>query len=444
MAVKVVEIELERPIPCFKDLDLKRYSWLQILVRKNRYPIGYAWIHIRSKRFLQSEFIRFEIERQLFDELNRAELNRTLKGELATPDPTESTQAFVTVAVCTRNRPESLERCLASVTRLEYAADRLEIVVIDNAPSDDATKKVVAKFPHIRYVIEPRPGLDWARNRAIDEAKGEIIAYTDDDVEVDSLWVQTLVSHFSNPAVMCVTGLVVPAERETEAQNLFEEYHGFGKGFELRYYTLGIREHWRSYPAGAGIFGTGANMAFRKSLFKQIGSFDEALDVGTPSHGAGDLEMFYRTVRAGYILVYEPQAIIKHYHRRDFAKLRDQIRDWGRGTYAFWTKLFLTDREMRWHILEFALSWYLRHLLKRVVLEKSARRKLAMAEAVGALQGPFAYYLAHRQAAKIARQYRALDRLGLLSNFKRKRGLKPVTLDQYLQNQLPVKKFVEK
>ena len=67
-----------------------------------------------------------------------------------------------------------------------------EVLVIDNAPSDDATAELVKTFPGVRYVPEPRPGLDFARNRAWIEATGELIAYLDDDVIVDSGWLAGL------------------------------------------------------------------------------------------------------------------------------------------------------------------------------------------------------------------------------------------------------------
>ena len=94
-----------------------------------------------------------------------------------------------------------------------------------------------------RYVREARPGLDWARNRAIAEAAGEMIAFTDDDVEVDPGWIRALVAAFAarSRRVAAVTGLVVPAELDTEAQVLFERYRGFGRGFAAGAIAAGRR-----------------------------------------------------------------------------------------------------------------------------------------------------------------------------------------------------------
>jgi glycosyltransferase involved in cell wall biosynthesis len=304
-----------------------------------------------------------------------------------------------------------LRRTLASLLLLDYPVEKWELLVVDNAPDDNTTARVVADFPRCKYVVESRPGLNWARNCAVLEASGEIIAYTDDDVEVDSQWLRSLAHHFVNPAVMCVTGLVVPAQRETPAQNLFEEYGGFGRGFETRYFTMGVRKYWRYWPLGAGIFGTGCNMAFRRSLFDRIGLFDVALDVGTPSQGAGDHDLFYRTIRANYILVYEPRAIIWHYHRSDMTALQRQLRDFGRGVYAFWTKTFLTDSQMRWRTLTFAMSWYLQWFGGRLLHGHPGGRfprGLVLIEAIGALQGPWAYILAHYQGRHMAHKRHSL------------------------------------
>jgi hypothetical protein len=123
--------------------------------------------------------------------------------------------------------------------------------------------------------------------------------------------------------------------------------------------------------------------------------------------------MFYRTLRAGYLLVYEPQALIWHYHRRELTKLRDQLADFGRGVYAYWTKTFLTDREMRWQTFRFATSWYRQWFIKRLRKKRRFPRDLVWAEAKGALQGPIVYLRARRQARRIAHQFPKVEETGL-------------------------------
>ena len=148
---------------------------------------------------------------------------------------------LVTVAVCTRDRTSSLRLCLDALNLLDYP--HLDLLVVDNAPKNDTTERLVrSTYPNVRYVREPRPGLDWARNRAIIEARGEIVAYTDDDCVVDPGWVKALADKFiEEPEIMAITGLVAPYELETEAQILFERRFGFGRGFECRWYPADTR-----------------------------------------------------------------------------------------------------------------------------------------------------------------------------------------------------------
>ncbi len=109
--------------------------------------------------------------------------------------PTE----LMTVVVCTRDRPEVLRGCLAQLRELNHP--QLEILIVDNAPTDDAGRQVftetIGEDARFRYVREPRPGLSCARNRGWQEARGRLIAYTDDDVRVDPDWARALAAGFS-------------------------------------------------------------------------------------------------------------------------------------------------------------------------------------------------------------------------------------------------------
>lgn len=398
MRVKILEIELTEPLPSFTPEALRGYSHLQALIRRKTVPLGYVWLE--TKDLEQAGLLQSEIEKICGEAIRQAELKEA-QSDRRDPLPLPS----VSVVVCTRDRAESLARCLESLAALDYPD--LEILIVDNAPKDKTTRSIVEHFTssYFRYLVEPCPGLDWARNRGIAEAKGEIIAYTDDDVRVDKLWVQNLVKAFARPEVMCVTGLVAPAERETEAQNLFENYGGFGRGFQRRYFSLALQSEWYYFPLNASIFGTGCNMAFRRTFFEQHGNFDVALDVGTPTHGAGDLEMFYRVARAGYMVVYEPEALIWHYHRREYAKLQRQLSDFGRGYYSFLTRCFVNDPPMRWTVLRWGWEWYKRWFWRRLRYRAKIGRKLVLREAFGALQGPFFYFISRRHARKITQKY---------------------------------------
>ena len=314
----------------------------------------------------------------------------------------------LTVAVCTRNRASRIGECLDALDALDYPADRLDILVIDNAPADDATERLVRGRAAMRYIREPRPGLDWARNRAILEASGDIVAFTDDDASVDAGWAKAIAGVFGDePAAMCVTGLVVPDELDVEPQVLFERYGGFGRGFN-RVYANAEPSGGRaaaSMHGGTGKFGTGANMAFRREVFARIGLFDPALDVGTETNGGGDLEMFFRIIKEGHLLVYEPAAVVRHRHRRTYAELKDQLRNNGIGFYAYLARTARAYPDERGAIVRFALWWFwfwnVRRLLVSFLRPRRFPRDLILAELGGSVVGTLRYRRARARAQRI-------------------------------------------
>jgi GT2 family glycosyltransferase len=249
----------------------------------------------------------------------------------------------VSVIVPTAGRPEALEKCLRSLRALRYPD--FDVLVVDNRPADPATRRLVEGIrrqdDRIQYIAELRPGSSVARNAGIAQARADLVAFTDDDVTVEPDWLDWLVAPMlSDPAVDVVTGLVLPAELETPAQRWFEDYGGFGQGFDRREYDL--RPHRADdrvlYPFWGGGFGSGNSMAFRKSALSAIGGFDPALGAGSPARSGADIEALRHLILRGGRLVYEPRSICWHVHRRDEAALRRQLFAYGVGFTAILTK----------------------------------------------------------------------------------------------------------
>jgi GT2 family glycosyltransferase len=247
----------------------------------------------------------------------------------------------VTVVVATRERPELLVRCLHSLLRMEYPD--FEVIVVDNAPETDRTYKAVTGFEtptnRVHYVRADRRGLGAAHNQALEEARGDIIAFTDDDVVVDRHWLAELVSPFvADKKVAGATGLILPAELETEAQVLLEAHGRYIKGYEPRLFDLnGNRPADPLFPFTAGTLGAGANMAFEADFLRRIGGFDAALGTGTIARGGDDLAALFQLVMSGRTLAYRPGAIVWHHHRRDVASVRRQTHDYAVGFGAYLT-----------------------------------------------------------------------------------------------------------
>jgi GT2 family glycosyltransferase len=254
----------------------------------------------------------------------------------------------VAVIVPTAGRPDDVRRCLARLVAVDYP--RLEIVVVDNRPDEDATRLVVEQAandnPRIRYVGERLPGSSVARNRGLAETQAGIVVFTDDDVEVDPLWVRWMVEPLvQDEQVQVVTGLVLPACYDTPQQQQFEETAGFGKGFCRRVYDMGPNRPRKQmlYPYWGAPFGSGNSMAFRRHALLAIGGFDPALGAGSLALAGADIESFTHIVRQGGRLVYEPRAIVWHDHRRDEASLGRQLFNYGVGSTAIMTKWLLRD-----------------------------------------------------------------------------------------------------
>ena len=128
-----------------------------------------------------------------------------------------STTPFVTVAVCTRDRPEQLEKLLASAAELEVPAGlSWELLVVDNG-SGESVEAIVARFQSqlpLRLVVEPEPGLSNARNRAVAVARGSYICWTDDDALLGRDWLRAYVAAFRRHPESAVFGGPILARLE--------------------------------------------------------------------------------------------------------------------------------------------------------------------------------------------------------------------------------------
>lgn len=237
----------------------------------------------------------------------------------------------VSILICTRDRPDDLERCLHSLRSLDPAPG--EIVVVDNASVAASTREVCESVEGVVYVREDRPGLDVARNAGLAAATRSIVLFTDDDVEVHPTLVGRIAQAFEDPSVAAVNGQVLPIELESEAQVIFETLWGLGKGFVPKYFGSLYHSRFRSRGTPVWEIGAGANMAFRRSIFDEVGGFDERLGAGAAGCG-DDSEMWYRILAAGRRIRYAPLAVVRHRHRREDDALASQIRAYMRGHTA--------------------------------------------------------------------------------------------------------------
>jgi glycosyltransferase involved in cell wall biosynthesis len=251
----------------------------------------------------------------------------------------------ISVVLPTRDRPTRIADCVRQLASQEYPS--YEIIVVDNAPADPnavptALNSLDLRVP-VRYIREARAGLSWARNAGWRAARADIIAFLDDDAIPDAYWLAEILRGFSaRPAAGCVTGMVLPAELKTEPQKWFEELGGFshGRGFTQAIFEPG---HPQSPLFPIPPFGVGTNMAFRRRVLNDIEGFNVALGAGTPAMSGEETYAFTRTLLCEHTIVYQPTALVSHYHRATLEELKKQLYGYSVGTAAFYAALIGSD-----------------------------------------------------------------------------------------------------
>lgn len=432
--IYVTKIELSSVLPPITAVDPGkglRYGAVQLLVRLHNHPLGLLELPLPEETLSPAAYapaiwaalgqaINTHLEQDGWPRLSELPLTGISHSQ---PPLCQQEQArllenppLISVVICTHERPSMLDVCLNSVLALDYP--NYEVVVVDNAPRTDATRRVVQEkyghLPHIRYVVEPNQGQCWARNTGARAARGEIIANTDDDVIVDPHWLIGVLRGFAaGDNVGGVNGLTIPAELDTVEQLWFEQSGGFNKGYERQIYDMGVYKPARPfYPLSAGLFGTGANLSIKKSALEKVGYFDPALGAGTITTCGDDLAMYVQLLFAGYQLVYEPTAFLQHIHRREYAALQKQIYNYGVGFAAFLTKtMWDNPGRIPGFVLRIPYGLYLLlspQSFKNVKKQADYPADLNGLELRGMLYGGYAYLKSRRRTRRLLRQ-RELD-----------------------------------
>jgi glucosyl-dolichyl phosphate glucuronosyltransferase len=252
----------------------------------------------------------------------------------------------VSVILCTYNRCESLARALKSV-----AASRMpdsvewEVIVVDNN-SSDGTRNVIEAFcqqdpDHFRYLLESQQGLSYARNAGIRAARGCVIAFTDDDVVVEPTWLQNLTAALHGDEWAGAGGRVLP-DQDFSCPDWMSPEERYGLG-PLSIFDLGLETNSLAEPP------FGANMAFRKEIFKRYGDFRTDLGRSPGSLMSNeDTEFGSRLLSSGERLRYEPSAVLYHCIPKDrmqkeyflrwwFNKARSDLRQEGGSNRPRWS-----------------------------------------------------------------------------------------------------------
>lgn len=269
---------------------------------------------------------------------------------------------LVSAVICTRNRADLIGLAAQSVLANTY--HNFELIIVDQS-ENDLTRAVVdqllTKYSNLRYIFTSTPGLGRARNIGVHAARGDIVAFTDDDCTAYPDWINAVADVFlAEPTVDMLFGQVlVPDKLSAE-----------GVGHLVP--SLPISEpHRLSRRDGFRIFGMGADMAIRRRLFDRVGEFDELLGAGGPLQAGEDFDFEYRVFLAGGTILGCSGPRVDHYGMRTEAEWPGTLRGYGMGDGAFYFKHVRCGDTRAFRMF----AWYLTRLWVRELLHATGVRR---------------------------------------------------------------------
>ncbi len=195
--------------------------------------------------------------------------------------------------IATYNRKDLLLRCLAAAVAVDHPD--YEIIVVDDGSTDGSLAAARERFPQVQYLSQSRnTGEPAARNRGWRAARGDIIAFTDDDCVVPPDWLQRHAQHYAEPRIAAAGGPQV-----CRAPNFLEQFDTvrYGVKFQRLQTIQSIREFEHLITG---------NLTVRRAVFERIGGFDERFATGC------DSDFVRRLSRAGYAFVRDPALAVEH------------------------------------------------------------------------------------------------------------------------------------
>jgi mycofactocin system glycosyltransferase len=240
----------------------------------------------------------------------------------------------ISIIIPTRDRAESLVECLESLYSQDYPSEQIEIIVIDDGSLDD-TPKLVSSFPCTLLTNPKSRGQSYCRNIGAQQAKGEILAFLDDDCVAGRTWLKDLVPYFEWDSVGAVGGYVDGYSDQSLLDRYEKEFSRLNLG---KYILRGAKDRTTFYVPTC-------NTLVRKKAFVETGGIRETMRLGE------DVDFCWRMRDAGWQALYVPSGMVMHKHRNTLGKWLRRRADYG-SSEAVLSKLHPQKRKtLQWRPL---------------------------------------------------------------------------------------------
>jgi glycosyltransferase involved in cell wall biosynthesis len=205
----------------------------------------------------------------------------------------------VSIIVPVYNGESTITDCIESLMDLSFPRNEVELLLVDNASTDD-TSSILGRYRDRAVILrEPKRGPAAARNRGLSNATGDIVAFTDADCVVDRDWLSRIIAPLRDPAVGIVGGTILALKPRNAIAEFGERIHDHRMAIECYSPPYAITMSWAS----------------PRSVFEKVGPFDEDL------LRCEDCDLAYRIVAAGYTIVHEPAAVVYHHNEQSLRGL---------------------------------------------------------------------------------------------------------------------------
>lgn len=281
----------------------------------------------------------------------------------------------ISMIIPTKDRGKDLEELLLSLEQNNISGrSDIEVIIIDNNNNLEKIKEVkdlCSKFK-LNYLHESLPGKAFAVNKGILNAKGELLAFTDDDAIIkDSDWLDIMAEKFKkNPKLGYVSGNVIAISKKNEAAKIWEKKGGLSKGSEEKYWSRDFlnKIKFKLFPWPFNKMCAGANCMISKKALLEAGLFNILLENEKMTAG-GTLEVGYRIAKNGYEFLYTPDSRVFHKHPKTIQDLHKKMIAYGKGDTAYQMCVFLEHGDLRslWWSLFGHACYTLSKVAKRLV-----------------------------------------------------------------------------